>query len=104
MTIQQAIEKAAEAREYVGFSFQDTEAEILLQPLFWQSLGKAMGWDWVTMLGTRRERFIEMYAHKKRGENEWLKTQRQEEWLYHWHRFIDHLIEGKTAESFFERL
>lgn len=25
-------------------------------------------------------------------------------WLYVWHKFIDHLSEGKTIESFFETL
>lgn len=25
-------------------------------------------------------------------------------WLYNWHRFIDHLAEGKTAEEFFASL
>jgi hypothetical protein len=28
----------------------------------------------------------------------------QEVWLYHWHRLIDHLAEGKDAESFFADL
>jgi hypothetical protein len=25
-------------------------------------------------------------------------------WQYHWHRFIDHLAEGKTPEDFFREL
>lgn len=25
-------------------------------------------------------------------------------WLWHWHRFIDHLADGKTAEKFFATL
>ncbi len=27
-----------------------------------------------------------------------------QDWLYHWHLFIDHLSKGKDIESFFERL
>jgi len=27
-----------------------------------------------------------------------------EEWLYHWHRFIGELAEGRTVEEFFETL
>ena len=29
---------------------------------------------------------------------------RIEEWKRNWHRFIDHLADGKTAESFFDTL
>ena len=48
-----------------------------LDPLFWQALGKAMGW----------------------GGEDW-----DGGWRKHWHRFIDHLAEGKDAESFFKDL
>jgi hypothetical protein len=50
---------------------------------FWQSLGKALGWD-------EKRCFLQKY--------------RDNEWQYQWHRFIDHLAEGKDAESFFETL
>lgn len=54
-------------------------------PLFWQSLGKAMGWrEEYPKAGVRIGTFIE--------------------WKQMWHRFIDHLAEGKDAESFFENL
>lgn len=52
------------------------EYQILLDPLFWSSLGKALGW---------RETIIPM-------------------WIQKWHDFIDHLAEGKNAESFFTAL
>lgn len=59
----------------------DTNA-IFLDPLFWQALGKAMGWkEW--------ERESEDMRHQ---------------WRINWHRFIDHLAEGKDAESFFNEL
>jgi hypothetical protein len=62
-----------------------TEA-ILLTPTFWQSLGKAMGW------------YEEDVEHRRGfcvGQGCWLAI---------WHRFIDHLAEGKSAEDFFSQL
>lgn len=53
---------------------------ILLDPLFWQALGKSLGW-------------------KEAG---WTKG--QDEWIWYWHDFIDHLAEGGTAEDFFTHL
>ncbi len=60
----------------------------LLDPLFWQSLGKSLGWEdekncpvcWRKMVIT--------------GTG----------WMCHWHRFIDHLASGKDAEEFFNNL
>ena len=48
--------------------------------LFWQALGKSLGWK------------IDLYEN---GEFEW---------VHFWHRFIDHLAEGKTPDTFFEEL
>jgi hypothetical protein len=53
------------------------ESEVFLDPSFWQALGKARGWA---------------------PETE------EKQWLYYWHRFIDHLAEGKDLESFFADL
>ena len=57
----------------------------LLDPTFWQALGKALGW--------RKEQAA--VAMSRVTEPAWQSS---------WHRFIDHLAEGNTAESFFERL
>jgi len=101
MTIQQAIEKAIEGglREGEKWKFvsanrywavwldgNGTETTIAMEmyfmsPLFWQSLGKAMGW--------------------RQDEDQWGD---RAEWVSQWHRFIDHLAEGKDAESFFKNL
>lgn len=54
-------------------------AVVFLDPLFWQSLGKARGW-------------------KENGETG------LHQWIIYWHRFVDHLAEGKEAESFFADL
>lgn len=97
MTIQETIEKAIEggyktlyetnivqinARRFGLKTAHDMRMFYhLSQPLFWQSLGKAMGW------------------HKGISpENEHLY------WRAHWHSFIDHLADGGTPESFFESL
>lgn len=55
--------------------------DILISPLFWQALGKAMGWD-------------EEYDYENK----------REAWIGYWHRFIDHLASGGDAESFFATL
>jgi hypothetical protein len=61
---------------------------ILLDPSFWQALGKARGW---------RESANGMAAHKILGTY-------GTEWRLQWHLFIDHLADGKDAESFFASL
>lgn len=49
-----------------------------LDPNFWQSLGKALGWEY--------------------------KSDSPEHWKLEWHLFIDHLADGKDSESFFNDL
>ena len=56
--------------------------EFFLDPLFWQSLGRGMGWVTRENIDGGPEIGIE-------------------EWKLHWHRFIDALAEGETAEEFF---
>ena len=88
MTIKQAIEKAIEGGWSPVDNFNEPKelgemlyAEIFLDPLFWQSLGKAMGW--------------------RQDEDQWGD---RAEWVSQWHRFIDHIADGGSAESFFENL
>ena len=50
---------------------------------FWQMLGKALEWD--------KEPSDSQYW--------WMMT-----WQANWHRFIDHLAKGKSAEAFFAKL
>ncbi len=99
MTIEQVIKKAIDGgfENYPSDAFlnehwicmHDTACQIFLDPSFWRSLGKAMGW-------------AETYAPIQivKGTNgELLQS-----WLSNWHRFIDHLADGKRAEEFFEKL
>lgn len=66
-----------------------THLEIFLDPAFWQSLGKAIGWGIDEIEG----RFWKAGMDGKK-----------EAWLAQWHRFIDHLAEGKKAEDWFAEL
>jgi len=93
MTINDAIKKANEGG-YQGFespSYVETaHASAFLDPAFWQSLGKAMGWEDerecpLPCCGGICPIDIPMWQSK-------------------WHNFIDHLAAGKDAESFFESL
>lgn len=124
MNISQAIEKAVEGgfraglltdEQHPGEPFPYEVA--FLSPLFWQSLGKAMGWGG---MGFDEDEGKEVWCDALRCPKcgEWLTGDRlecseeheydgsdvQTEWLYQWHRFIDHLAEGKDAESYFESL
>ncbi len=59
--------------------------EFFLDPLFWQSLGKGMGWITKENNDTSAEIGLE-------------------EWKLRWHCFIDALAKGETAEEFFRKL
>lgn len=121
-----AVEKAIRSGAYTGHPLKDwwnhDKYQILSDPFFWQSLGKAMEWGGICYNeDTGRTEWIHAIRCPRCGE--WLMGEEQQcsnecdwdgseidalhgnyEWLYQWHRFIDHLAEGQTAESFFERL
>lgn len=108
MTIEQAI-KAAIKGGYLkqGINSNEEESilrqrrlgyamnnkyEVLLDPKFWQSLGKELGWNGET----ETEKIIRQY--NMLPENELLK------WKYCWHGLIDYLIAGKSIEDYFKEL
>lgn len=62
---------------------------VCLDPLFWQSLGRGLGWK---------------TACYKSLDTDGLEKDFQGAWVWYWHRFIDHLAEGKDIESFFNNL
>ena len=112
MTIPEVIKKAIEggwkkhlyspdtfACTEMGAYFRDgldhfVPAEIFLDSLFWQSLGKAMGrtWNKETGLGGVSSKENRLLAKK------------HPLWKSDWHRFIDHLASGGSIEGFFEKL
>lgn len=61
-------------------------ARTLINPAFWQALGKARGWA--------DDDELMLLSHEESSHF----------WKYEWHRLIDHLAEGKDAESFFADL
>lgn len=69
------------------FISKHAQSMALLDPLFWQALGKADGWKKLHMIDIRRG-----------------SETSQHYWLYQWHRFINHLAEGKDIDSFFNEL
>jgi hypothetical protein len=108
MTIQEAIHKAVEGGYHLhGSDGMDTDDDgahracsawtrndtastwvagvqaSLLDPHFWRALGLALGWH-------------EGVDMKCLIYNQW--------WRQPWHRFIDHLADGKPPEAFFEHL
>ncbi len=93
--------------EMHGYGYQISASSCFLKSEFWQCLGKAMGWE------TRRkccegcgskERLVQGEYHDicsscHRGSPKLLP-----EWKFNWHRFIDHLAEGRIVDNFFEEL
>ena len=86
---QQAINRAEESgwdsTEYYDVQNPDhcynCDKFIFLDPLFWQALGKAMGW-------------AKNHLYKRNAIT----------WKDYWHLLIDHLASGKDTESFFKQL
>ena len=74
-------------------TFMVTVEETFLDPIFWQALGHALGWDHKLMT-----------VHAMENGRPTMVTKAQQHWLAHWHRFIDHLAAGKTPEAFFATL
>lgn len=107
MKLQEAIQKAIEGGfktpwvqngvfekdEIYGDIIQVEAGGFLLDPLFWQSLGKSLGWGDIDHCPVCDEH-----------DHHWNKEIGCAGWLHHWHRFINHLSEGKTIESYFETL
>ena len=76
---------ARETIEFQNFRKELVYKSVILDPLFWECLGKAKNW------GTT----------EKTGPKTWYWKANV---LEKWHRMIDHLAEGGTIESFFETL
>lgn len=91
---------------------------IYSDPLFWQALGKAMGWkDWFYSYYIANSSKVSFNGHWEEVQNLSDVPERfrgtsacrkhsciNQEYRNHWHNFIDHLAEGKDAESFFAEL
>ena len=86
--------------EYSAWTRTDTESsflvpveETLLDPRFWQALGRTLGWSEVCDLAI-------ICVH---GAEE-CQSCRGYYWMYQWHCFIQALAHGNPPEAFFARL
>jgi len=97
MDIKTAIEKAIEGGWYLKsqqfWVLENTSekgridanmSSIFLDPSFWESLGKSLGWGEI--------------------DNELEKSGMRKEWQIKWHRLIDHLSSGKDIASYFKEI
>lgn len=71
----------------------------LLDPLFWQALGKAEGWElWVCDNCHTKYEGPSLCPKCRRG------SAKKKGYQYYWHDFIEHLIAGKSPDTFFQAL
>ncbi|MBZ5699515.1 MAG: hypothetical protein LAN18_13320 [Acidobacteriia bacterium] len=106
MTIERVIEKAVQDGGYEDFSkfYQGVPRwpeGLFLDHLFWQSLGKAMGWANEETQYSPHARGV--HANDP-SDGEPCFCDEPKDYLNYWHRFIDCLVSGKRAEEFFETL
>lgn len=69
-----------------GYARNVGVGEVVFDPEFWQALGKAEGWEGST------------YSYRNNN------PQDMNGYLVFWHRFIDHLADGGTPDTFFAAL
>lgn len=101
------MKKAIQKARDVGWNFEHEvnsyHATFLLSPLFWQALGKACGWE-----GKCADCYIEEpYKWCQSGSHLNMDKEKYHKnipWVDCWHRFIDHLTEGKPVDEFFHNL
>lgn len=72
----------------------DIWEKAVLSPLFWQALGKSLGWA----------KSVDEDGDINREPSSWQYRFGNPQWLWYQHKFIDHLAEGKDINSFFEEL
>lgn len=91
-------------------------SDMVLDPLFWQALGKGLGWEPWRLYRNGMATSKDYPEHEK---HRWVKENSekigvfdinspvmswQRVWIAEWHRFIDHLAEGKDIQNFFTNL
>ena len=126
--VQQAIQKAIKGgydehgKRASASGYRHYQSDVFLDPLFWSSLGKALGWyvheehEYPLPIDTKERREKLIYLEDNVGVILRIiegrdcaivspyKKADSLTWKEHWHRFIDHLISGKDAESYFKEL
>ena len=112
MNIQETIEKAIEGgykgdKHFLINLPEYAKSQIWLDPLFWQSLSKAMRWKkwtWVSWKDSWSNLTQMQATNDDDFSPNWPNGSCRYSWVYQWHRFIDHLADGGTPESFFKNL
>jgi hypothetical protein len=107
MSLKRAYKKAVKAgysREYFDNIFIDRD--------FWIKLGEALGWEGekirmcvgcgVALKWNEKTTLDGKHGGKNGCGSDIYEYEGQ--WLIEWHRFVDHLAEGKTVHSFFKNL
>lgn len=61
---------------------------VLLDPTFWQALGKSLGWKETAQTGLYKDGYAQIMSG----------------WKYNWLLFINHLAEGKDPDDYFNQL
>lgn len=75
-----------------GHHYELSLNDAFVDPKFWQALGKARGWHSFS---------IHEHGNGEPCNGFCVQDQKGTGWKSRWHRFIDHLADGKNAESFF---
>lgn len=75
--------------------FDGIKSEILLDPLFWEALGKTEGWSYVNIPAAFEE---------GDPDDVFLDWTPELAWRVNWHAFVEHLSHRKDIDSFFNEL
>ena len=105
--IKQAIQLAKESGYITSYDCINGQDHFFLDPLFWQSLGKTLGWlDICEGCGNKDTWNIanERIIICDNSECPKFNQEKLYAWHYHWRKFIDHLAENKDPNLFFEEL
>jgi len=95
--MEKAIQKAIEGGyiESIHDGWKEWQGDYLLDPIFWQCLGKAEGWKkW------KKDGGMELDEPVSRGQEPFL----QPSWKWYWHSFIDHIADGGDIDTYFHKL
>lgn len=97
--IQKAIEGGyKQDMGWLGPALEREYAEIFLDPLFWQALGKNLGWAKSKMM---RVALGEVRCEKCGSDEIEIRI---DEVKKHWYDFIDHIASGGDVDEFFQTL
>jgi len=75
--------------------------QILLDPEFWKALGKSFKWESSELECIDDDHTV---FEDENGNKITCPNCPYDKWKEMWHRFIDHLAEGNSIESYFETL